>query len=67
MTEIRPVYCAHCNYLAIMRIDNIPHCRICATKAVRQHSVQKIQKQAKPLRVVRYQDMPMPRQEDLIY
>ena len=65
MTEIKPVYCAHCNTLAILRIDNVPHCRVCATKAVRQHSVNLIEKHATPLRVLWNKDMPMPRREDL--
>ncbi|MBN2527429.1 MAG: hypothetical protein JXR76_13630 [Deltaproteobacteria bacterium] len=67
MTEVKPIYCAFCNSLAIMRINEVPHCRVCATKAVREHSLSKIQKQAQALRVVRYKDMPMPRVEDLIY
>lgn len=65
MTEVKPIYCAFCNYLAIMRINEIPHCRVCATKAVRQNSIQKVQKLARPLQVVRQENMPILRKEDL--
>lgn len=67
MNQIKPIYCAHCNRLAIMRIANVPHCRNCATKAVRQQSIQTIQKHATPLRVLKLENMPMPSCEDLIY
>jgi hypothetical protein len=65
MPEVQPIYCAFCNYLAILRINDVPHCRVCATKAVRKNSISKVQKQASPLRVVRYENMPIPRVEDL--
>lgn len=60
MKKKRPTFCKKCGRLAMLKIDNIPHCSNCAAELTESTPVSKIEKRAEPLQSVKSQPNTVP-------